>query len=200
MCLERKYLYLAISAYAASSFSQGVFTPVYAFFIQKIGGGIIETSWAIGVYSIVTGIGTILIHKTAWSQRNRFTLLWVGWFFWLLSIAVYSVMTNVYMMYVSQILGALGVAMEEPIFNSELSKQASSNLSLGWALFGGMTEIFTGIAAIFGGIITKYYGFEVLINCMIAIALLSFFMIIVYIKNNKSSEDVSHNRLTGDHI
>jgi MFS family permease len=185
MEMEKKYLYLIIAAYAASSFSQGIFTPVYAFFIQKIGGGIMETSWAIGVYSMVTGIGTILIHKTEWSERNRLTLLWVGWFFWLLSVAVYFIMTNIYLMYLSQVLGALGVAIEEPIFNAELSRQASSNLSRGWALFGGMTEIFTGIAAIFGGIITKYYGFEVLIHSMIAIAFVSFVMIITYIYRNR---------------
>lgn len=185
--MEKKYLYLIISAYAASSFSQGIFTPVYAFFVQKIGGGILEASWAIGAYSIITGLGTILIHKTSWSQKNRLTLLWLGWLFWLLSIIVYAGMNNIYMMYLSQVLGALGVAMEEPIFNAELSQRASSNLSVGWALFGGITEIFAGIAAIAGGVIATVYGFEVLINCMIATALLSFLLIVFYIYTHQQT-------------
>ena len=191
--MDRKYLYLIIAAYATSSFSIGVFTPVYAFFIQKIGGGILEASWAIGAYSIITGLGTIFIHQTTWSQRNRMTLLWLGWFFWLLSIAIYAIMTNIYLMYISQILGALGVAMEEPIFNAELSQRASSNLYVGWALFGGITEIFTGIAAIFGGIIATLYGFEVLSNCMVSVALFSFSLIVLYIYAHKKHEKISKN-------
>src|SRR5437016_3302673 len=106
-----KYIYLITFAYAFATFAQGILVPIYAFFVQKIGGGILETSWAIALYSIITGVGTILIHHTKFSHKYKKHCLWVGWFLWLLSIAVYFIMQNITMLYVSQFLNGVGDAL-----------------------------------------------------------------------------------------
>ncbi len=180
MLASKKYLYLIIFAYAFSTFAQGIIVPIYAFFVQKIGGGLLETSWAISIYSITTGVLTILIHKTKWSHKNRKLCLWLGWFLWLLSVGIYFIMKNIFMLYISQILNAIGDSMAQPAFDAELSEIVSDDLSGGWALFDGTISIFSGIAALLGGFIATYYGFGVLINCVITMAAISFSMIAYY--------------------
>ena len=180
MLVSKKYLYLIIFAYAFSTFAQGIIVPIYAFFVQKIGGGLLETSWAIAMYSIVTGVFTILIHRTKWSHNNRKLCLWGGWLLWLLSVGVYFIMKNVTLLYLSQILNGIGDALSEPAFDAEFSKIVKNDLSGGWALFEGTTSIFSGIAALLGGIIATYYGFNILINCVMAMAAISFLMIAYY--------------------
>lgn len=174
------YLYLLTLAYAFSTFASGILMPIYAFFVQKIGGGILETAWAIALYSILSGVGTILVHKTTWSHTYRKHLLWGGWLLWLISMVVYLVMQNIITLYISQILNALGEAMCEPVFDTEFSKKIVSNPSGGWALFEGTISISEGIASIIGGLVATYYGFDTLLYCVIAVATTSFLLIAYY--------------------
>lgn len=175
-----KYIYLITFAYGFATFAQGILVPIYAFFVQKIGGGILETSWAIALYSIITGVGTILIHHTKWSHKYKKHCLWFGWFLWLLSIAVYMLMQNIVMLYISQILNGIGDALAEPIFDEEYSKKIKNDPSAGWAFFEGTVSIFSGLASILGGFIATYYGFDYLIYCVMAVAAISFTLIAYY--------------------
>ena len=175
------HLYLLIYAYAFSTFASGILMPIYAFYVKKIGGGIIETTWAIGLYSVLCGIGTIYIHKTNWSRKYRKNLLWIGWLCWVLAMSSYLIIKTILVLYVAQILIALSEAITEPIFDAEFSERASANFSDSWALFNGVISIFSGIATFAGGFIATYYGFDALLYCVIAMASLSFFLIVYYI-------------------
>lgn len=178
--MQKKYIYLLTFAYAFSTFAQGILMPIYAFFVQKIGGGILETSWAIGLYAIIRGLGTIAIHKTAMSHKYPRHFLWIGWFLWLMSLAVYFIMQNIITLYISQIISGLGEALEEPIFDAEFSKIVAKDPAVGWSIFEGTISIFSGIAAFVGGFIATWYGFDVLLFCMIGIATISFLLIAYY--------------------
>lgn len=181
---SQHYVYLLTFAYAVSTFASGILMPIYAFFVQKIGGGILETSWAVALYSILYGLGTILIHQTPWSHKHRMHFLWLGWLMWLVSMALYFIMTNVTMLYLAQVLQALGDAMYEPVFDAEFSEQVATNPSGGWAFFNGTTSIFSGVASVAGGLIATTFGFDTLLCCVVAIGTISFFLILYYIQNN----------------
>lgn len=185
--MQRNYPYLITFAYAFSTFTQGILTPLYAFFVQKIGGGILEASWAIGTYSVVTGLCTIILHRTASGHGYRERFLWGGWFLWLIGVAIYFVMYNVYLLYLSQLFNALGTAMAEPVFDAEFSEKVASDPAGGWAFFEGITNVFSGVASILGGIIASWYGFDTLINYMIGCATLSFFLIVYYMRCKKKN-------------
>lgn len=179
---KNNYLYILTFAYAFSTFAQGIFMPIYAFFVQKIGGGILETSWAIAVYSILAGAGTIAIHKTSWSPRYRMHFLWFGWLLWVLSIGVYFVIVqNILTLYISQILNALGDALSKPIWDAEFTKKIERDPAQAWAFFEGTISIFGGIATLLGGFVATLYGFDVLLYCVMATAAISFLMIVYYL-------------------
>lgn len=188
MSSQQFRIYILTFAYAFSTFASGILMPIYAFFVQKIGGGILETSWAIALYSMLCGIGTIILYKTPWSRQYPKQFLWIGWLLWLLSMVMYLVMQNLVVLYLSQILNGIGDAMCEPIFDAEFSQEASTNLAEGWALFNGATSIFSGIASFIGGFIAAWYGFDVLLYCVISIATLSFFLILYYVRDSKIYE------------
>lgn len=178
------YVYLLTFAYAISTFASGILVPIYAFFVQKIGGGLLETSWAFALYSILYGLGTMAIHKTPWTHKYRMHLLWIGWLLWLFSITIYFVVGTLTVLYISQILGAIGDAIYEPVFDGEFSRQVATDPSSGWAFFNGTTSIFSGIASFLGGIIATTFGFEALLCCVVAIGSISFFLIVYYTQQN----------------
>lgn len=178
-------LNLIAYAYATSIFAQGILVPIYAFFIQKIGGGILEAAWAVSLFYIVTGILILCISKSKWSKKYRKECLCAGWFLWLISIVMYCCIKNIQMLFVSQVLGGLGNAISTPAYDAEYSEQASKDLLEGWGFWEGITSISSGIAAVTGGFIASYFGFEVLMICMSVIATISFLLILFYIEREK---------------
>lgn len=178
------YVYLLTFAYAISTFASGILVPIYAFFVQEIGGGLLETSWAIALYSVLYGLGTILIHKIKWTHKYRMHLLWIGWLMWLFSITLYFVISTVTVLYISQIINAIGDAIYEPVFDGEYSRQVAADPSSGWAFFNGTTSIFSGIASFLGGIIATAFGFDVLLYCVLLVGSISFFLIVYYTQQN----------------
>lgn len=185
MVKRKRYLYIITLSYACATFGTGLLTPIYAFFVQKIGGGILETSWAIALFSIVMGISILIITRSRWNHTYRKECLWIGWLLWLLGLTLYCCIQNIVMLYAAQILNGLGNALSSPAYDAEFSEQAADDLSGGWGLFEGINSIFSGFAAVAGGFLTSYYGFGALFAFMIAVSTCSFILILYYLHEQK---------------
>lgn len=184
--MNKTGFYLLVVAHATSALSSGILTPIYAFFVQKIGGGILETSCAIALYSIISGVVTLLIFRTKWSHTYQLECLYIGWLIWLLSVCMYFCISTFSMLFLSQVLNGLGNALSASSYDAEYSRQTLDNLSGGWSIWEGLTGIIAGIAALLGGFVTVHYGFGVLIWFMVAAAITSFFLILYYVYREKN--------------
>lgn len=179
---------LLIMSYGISTFSEGVLMPIYAIFVQDIGGDILEASGAISIFLFVSGLTTILIHRSDWSQRHRIKLMVYGWLLWVIGIGGYFFIFNIYTLFGIQIVVALGNAIANPAFDAELDDNINKkNKSYSWGIFEGIQDIANSIAAILGGIIASFFGFRVLIAFMFITAVISFFIILYYVKIKNES-------------
>jgi predicted MFS family arabinose efflux permease len=182
-----KLFKILVASYAISTFAEGIITPIYAIFVQKIGGDILEATGAVATFLIVSGVATIVIHRTKWSQRNRKMLMIVGWLVWVLGIAMYLIISDLITLFLAQVLIALGNATANPAFDAELDDHTDEKIkSYEWGLFEALQDILSGIAAIAGGLVVTFLGFQTLIYCMIAAATLSFLLILYYLQIQKS--------------
>jgi MFS family permease len=160
--------------------------PIYAIFVQKIGGDILDASGAIAVFFISQGLFTILIHRLKWSDDYRSFLLVFGWVIWLSGIVAYLFVSNMIILLLAQVLTALGNAIADPVFYNELSENIDRHKKeFEWGFFEGMNVILDGIAALIGGLIVNYYGFRPLIYVMIMSATTSLLLILVYLHKKK---------------
>ncbi len=178
--MNKNNLRILISAYSASIFSQGILSPIYAFFVLKIGGGILETAYSTALFSIVTGIVTILIYRTKWSRKYEKECLVWGWFLWTASLLMYCCITSIIALCISQVLNALGNAFSQAAFDVEYAKVTHSDPAHGWSWFEGATNITSGIASLFTGILALYFGLQFLMICMSIFATISFLIIYYY--------------------
>ena len=168
--------------------------PIYAIFVQKIGGDILEASGAIAVFLIVCGTATIAVHRLKWSQNreNRILLLKYGWLLWVIGIACYFIISNTVTLFITQVLIALGNAIADPAFDTELSEHTDAKIkSYEWGLFEASKDIWQGIAALIGGSIAAFFGWKVLIGVMVAAATISFFMILYYVHVKKEPKNLA---------
>jgi hypothetical protein len=189
MRMKTSYLYrILVSSYAMSTFAEGILMPIYAVFVQKIGGDILEASGAIAIFLIVNGLATIVIHRIGWSQKHRRTLMVWGWLIWVVGIGSYFIVSNAVTLFTTQVLIALGNAIADPAFDAELDDHIDTRLkSYEWGIFGASQDILNGIAAIAGGIIASVFGFKMLIVCMVFAATLSFALILYYVRIRKAA-------------
>ena len=61
------------------SLGAGMFGPLFAVFAERIGGDILDISWAWATYLIVTGILIILIGKISDKRNNKEKLMMWGY-------------------------------------------------------------------------------------------------------------------------
>lgn len=174
---------LLISSYAISTFSEGVIVPIYAIFVQKIGGDILDAGLAMGLFLITQGLFTMVFHKLRFRPVRRLQVMILGWLVWLIGIALYLFVSNIWILFLTQVLTALGNALANPIFDEELSEHTNrKEEEFQWALFEGGNDFMSGLAAIAGGVIAATLGFIWLIWLMIAAATLSLVIILFYIR------------------
>lgn len=173
-------LKLLLYAYSTAIFSQGILSPIYAFFVLDIGGGVFEAAYTLALFSIITGIVTILIYKMKWSHSYRKEYLVWGWLLWTISLLMYCCMSSIFTLCISQVLSALGNAFSTAAYDAEFSDAAYPDIASGWAWFEGMTNIASGVAALFAGIFATYLGLGFLMICVAIFASLSFAMIYYY--------------------
>lgn len=175
---------ILISSYGFSLFSESILVPIYAIFVQKIGGDILEASGAMATFLITQGIFTLIIHKMKW--RNKTLLLGGGWAIWVIGIASYLLITNVAMLFVTQILTAIGNAIADPLLFEELAEHTDRKAKeFEWGFFSGLEALVGGVAALLGGLVATFYGFTALIVAMIASATISLLFILYYIHRRR---------------
>lgn len=177
---------ILILSYSASVFAEGVLLPIYAVFVQGIGGDILDASGAMATFLISQGLFTIIAHRLPWINRNRIPVMIGGWIIWVGGIAMYLIASTVPVLFITQIFIALGNALADPIFDTELANHTDrTSQEFEWGFFEGSRDIVQGLAAIFGGIIAAVFGFRVLIYTMILFATISLVYILSYVSKTR---------------
>lgn len=177
------YYQLLVSSYSLSTFSEAVLIPIYAVFVQKVGGDILDAAGAIATFYIVCGLGEIFIHRTSWSQKHRLSLMFWGWLVWLAGIVFFLFISNIFTLFLAQVLTALGNAIADPAYDAELAEHTDSEeRDSQYGYYEGIQDIFQGVAALIGGLVAFAYGFKLLIILMIITATISFILSIMYVK------------------
>ncbi len=180
------YYKILVASYGISTFTEGIMMPIYAIFVQKVGGSILDASGAVATYYITQAVIEIWLHKQPWSHKYRMHLMIIGWFIWLMGIVTYLNIQSVEMLFLAQIFTGMGNAVANPAFDAELAEHTDrGHKEFEWAAFEGLQDIFSGIAAIAGGLVATAFGFNILIIVMVITGTLSFGLALNYMHIRK---------------
>lgn len=146
---------------------EGMLGPLFAVFAQKIGGNILDISWAWGIYLLVTGTLIIFIGKISDTKIKKEVLMIIGYA--LNALFTFSYLLVSSPMHLFFVQAGLGIAAAFAMPTWEALYSLSGNRQqkgYEWGLIGGYTQIITGIAIIIGGLIVNYLSFSVLFVTM----------------------------------
>jgi MFS family permease len=155
-------------------FGEGMLGPLFAVFAQRVGGDVLDITWAWSVYLIVYGVMTMLIGKLSdnkikkeWLVAGGFTLNA------LLTFGYLFVQTSLGLLVLQFGLG-IAAAMATPTWDALYAKYGGAkNRGYLWGLSDGMDPLVTGIAIIIGGLVVNYISFTALFLIMGVIQLIS---------------------------
>jgi predicted MFS family arabinose efflux permease len=169
---------LLISGLATIAFA--MFSPIYALFVKDIGGGITDASTAWAVFWLVAGILTLpagrLINRM---KEKELGIAWAQLFACIAYCLLYFTDTLT-MLHISMVVIGISNAFFWPAFHSVFDKHADGkHMTMRWSLYDSLTYMIPAVGSFVGGIIVKFYGFDLLFLIMAGVSFLCGLMIVL---------------------
>lgn len=161
-----------LTADAFANLALGMLGPIYAIFVQKIGGDILDASWAYFTFTITCGVTIYLIGRWEDHQKHKEKLIVVGYSLTAVGALGYIFVDSQASLVVVQIVLGLATAILSPAFDALYSRYVTKGRETSnWGAWEGMGYVVTAVAAIVGGYIASTFGFTVLFISMFISAL-----------------------------
>ncbi len=146
---------------------EGMFGPLFAVFSERIGGNILDITWAWAVYLIVSGIMIMYIGRLSDKKFDKTNLMIIGYALNALATLGYLFVSTQAQFFLIQIILGVAAALAIPTWNALYAKYEDRGAEGGeWGLATGEAKILTGVATILGGLIVTWFSFTTLFFIM----------------------------------
>lgn len=144
-----------------------MFGPFLAIFGQRIGGSLLDISWAWAIYLIVQGVLSFFAGKYSDGKISKEKMVTAGYALnAIFTFGYLFVSSPVHLFFIQAGLG-VAAAISTPTWNALYAKHEDRRHDgYTWGIACGEFEIVTGIAILIGGLIVNYYSFATLFVVM----------------------------------
>lgn len=148
-------------------FGEGMLGPLYAVFSEKVGGDILDITWAWATYLIVTGVFIIIVGRLTNGKPYKAKVLVFGYALNAIFTFCYLFVSNPWQLFFVQCGLGMAEAIGTPTWDALYAKNLDADHdSHAWGLAGGQSQIVTGFAFFAGGLIVHYLSFNALFITM----------------------------------
>jgi predicted MFS family arabinose efflux permease len=148
-------------------FGEGMLGPLFAVFAEKIGGDILDITWAWATYLVVTGIVYIIVGKLLSGKKYKKKMMVAGYGLNALFTFCYLFVSNPIQLLLVQSGLGIAEAIGTPAWDAEYaSTMEDREDTYGWGMYSGQSQIVSGIAFVCGGLISHYGSFNALFIAM----------------------------------
>jgi MFS family permease len=148
-------------------FGEGLLGPLLAVFTERIGGDILDISWAWAIFLIVTGVCYIITGRLISGKPFKAKVMVIGYGLNALFTFGYLFVSTPEQLFIVQACLGVSEAIGSPTWDSLYAKSLNeTNESYAWGLAGGQSQIVTGVAILIGGLLVHYFSFSFLFIIM----------------------------------
>ncbi|OGX08838.1 MAG: hypothetical protein A2Z88_05390 [Omnitrophica WOR_2 bacterium GWA2_47_8] len=145
--------------------------PLYAIFIKNIGGTLFDAGATIGCYAILKGVFYFLFRKLKESKFSRKLMISAGYFLFFVGYVLYLFAFSIIHVIAIQALLAFAEVIINPSWSAVIANALTKGKERGiYSDFYGYRSVFEGLAAIGGGFLAMYLGFNTLFLLMAVFA------------------------------
>ena len=148
--------------------------PLFAVFAERIGGNILDITWAWATYLIVTGVLTVLVGELSDKHLSKEKLIVVGSFLNAAFTFCYLLVNEPADLFLVQAGLGFGTALSSPTWSALFLKyEKAERGGFLWGLASGGSQLTIGVAIVLGGVIVNYLSFTALFIIMGVLQLLA---------------------------
>lgn len=145
--------------------------PIYALFVDEIGGDILDAGMAGGIFAFAAGVTTIIAGKYADRIKETELLVVVGYALIGTGFLLYTQVHSVTTLLMVQVLIGIAEALYSPAFDVLYSNHMNTHKAgTEWGTWEAMNYFMTAVGAAIGGLIAGVFGFDILFVLMAALA------------------------------
>ncbi|MBW2963362.1 MFS transporter [Candidatus Woesearchaeota archaeon] len=186
----KKWLKVLLAADFFLLLSMGMIIPIYAIFVEKIGGDVLAASGAWAVFTFTSGILIWLFGLWGDKVKHLEKMIFFGYLIRSFAFLGYFFVSNQYHLFFVQTVLGVGVAASLPAYDGLYSRMLSKGkFASEWGTWEGMNLIVAAIAAIIGGTIAKYLGFKTLFIIMFVSGLIGA-LISLFLMSKKAQKEI----------
>ena len=186
----QKALKILLLASGLSILAGGLFGPIYAIFVEQIGGDILTAGTAYASFAIVAGVTIFLVSR--WEDHIKYKEKFVvmGFALGCFGFLGYLLIQDPLDLFAVQIIFGISVAIGTPAYDGLYSKHLDKGKFVSeWGLWESMNYILIGISAAVGAFLAEFFGFRFLFFVMLALSILGF-IISIFLFSKKDAEKV----------
>lgn len=150
---------------------EGMLGPLFAVFAQRIGGNILDITWAWAIYLGMTGILTIVAGRVSdriWEWCGRERLMVAGYVLNALCTFGYLLVDTTTGLFLVQAGLGVALALSSPTWSALYARYSPGEEKAGksWGLVAGGQRLTLAVAIVVGGYIVNNFSFETLFITM----------------------------------
>ncbi len=145
---------------------EGLFGPLFAVFTGRVGGDILNITWAWATYLLVTGVVVMITGKLS-DRVGKERLMVLGYALNAMFTWGYLLVSHPVHLFIVQAGLGVALAFADPTWDALYSKYEDRiHSGAAWGLSHGLEQIITAIAIITGGLIVARFSFTTLFVIM----------------------------------
>ena len=148
--------------------------PIYALFVEKIGGSLMDASLTGGLFALAAGVTTLISGKYADKIKSNELIMVGGYVIVGIGFLLYTFVNSIIFLFAVQILIGFGEAVYWPVFDTLYSKHITKRKAgREWGVWESMSYFTFAFGAIVGGFIVVKLGFNIMFIIMAALCFIS---------------------------
>jgi len=148
--------------------------PIYALFVEDIGGDLLDASLTGGFFALAAGITTLIAGKFADRNKRNELIVAAGYAIMGLGFLLYIFVNSIWFLFGIQILTGFAEAFYSPAFDALYSKHITEKKAgREWGAWESMNYFSVAIGAAIGGVIASRFGFNAIFMAMAALSFIS---------------------------
>ena len=148
--------------------ASAMIVPIYAVYVDKIGGDILDAGLAAGIFAIVAGFAVLITGRIADRSQHKARILATGYLLSSLGFLLYMFVGNIWQLLAVQALVGLAQAIIAPVFDALYTEHIGSKkrASSRWSMWESAYYFAVAIGAAGGAAIVKVFSFDALFVVM----------------------------------
>lgn len=148
--------------------------PIYALFVEKIGGSLLDASLTGGIFALAASITTLIAGKFADQIKENELIVAVGYSCLGIGFVLYMFIDSVSSLFMVQALMGFAEAFYAPSFDAIYSKHLSKKKAgREWGAWEAMHYFSLAVGAATGGVIANAFGFNAIFIVMATLCFIS---------------------------